>query len=263
MYDPHTRASLLHDLQSLGVSPGDSVFVHSAMGAIGPTVGGPRCLVEAMIEAVGEAGLIGMPGFSTDAYFPAGFDLDKLTASQIRTIEAAVLGFDPARSSAREVGIIAETFRTWPETKRSHHPSMSVCLRGDGAEAYVQNHSLDWATGPDTPFGRMYDRANMKVLLIGVGWNRCTPLHTAETLADVRRVKTHRVKHCGVWRDSPDVADDLNRLFPAVGAAFEETGQVTTGTLGNALCRVCDYRQLVDFAADWISAANLESGDRA
>jgi aminoglycoside 3-N-acetyltransferase len=53
----------------------------------------------------------------------------------------------------------------------------------------------------------------------------------------------------------------MNRLFPAVGEAFEKTGAVSFGTFGDADCKTCDFRHLVDFASDWIDYANKQSGD--
>ncbi|MEM8789764.1 MAG: AAC(3) family N-acetyltransferase [Pseudomonadota bacterium] len=263
---PHTIIGLSDDLAVLGVRPGDGLFVHASMRAIGGVVGGPRMVVQGLLDAVGPGGLVGMPGFSNDAYFPAGLDRATLPADRVVQIEAAVPGFDPLRSPTAGMGIIAETLRTWPGTRRSAHPAVSVCLNGANAQDYAARHSLDWATGPDSPLGRLCDRPSMKMLLVGVGWNRCSALHTAETLAATRRTKIRRMKLSGptdCWVESPDVADDLNRLFPQVGGAFERTGAVRIGRLGDAECKICDYRDLVFFARDRIDAANLESGDRS
>ena len=265
MNQPNTAISLRQDLSGLGLCEGDGVFVHASLKAIGPTVGGARTVVQALLDCVGETGLLGMPGFSTDAYFPADIDAKSLTPDEMQRIRDAVPGFDPAVSPAEGMGVIAETFRTWPGTQRSAHPTTSVCLRGRDADRYLSEHSLSWSTGEQTPFGTLRQREEMKILLIGVGWNRCTVLHTAETLAPVRRTKMRCFKTGrlgGHWTELPDIADDNSRLFPSVGAAYEATGQVRTGLLGAAECRVCDYADLVTFATDWISAANQASGDR-
>ncbi|MGI9504752.1 MAG: aminoglycoside N(3)-acetyltransferase [Geminicoccaceae bacterium] len=260
-----TRRSIERDLKALGLGEGDGVFVHASMSAIGVVIGGPRTIIEALFSIVGDGGLIAMPGFSTDAYFPDAIDRTQCSPAEIAEIEASVPGFDMARSPAAGMGVIAEAFRTWPETIRSDHPAISVCLNGKEAEDYASRHSLTWATGPDTPFGRFRQRPNMKILLIGVGWNRCTALHMAETIAESKRTKTRWVKTSspsGDWMETPDVADDLDRLFPSVGKAFEETGAVIRGLLGKAETRVCDYGSLIAFAAPWIGEANLASGDR-
>ena len=261
----HTLDTLSRDLLKLGVSDGDGVFVHASMKSIGPSEGGPSVIVQALLQSVGKTGLIGMPGFSTDAYFPTGLNPDLLSPGQRAEIEDAVPGFDVEASPTSGVGIIAETFRTWSETKRSDHPSLSVCLNGQGAEAYATEHSLAWGLGPKTPFGKLYDHPCMKILLIGVGWNRCSALHMAETIAPHRRTKADRFKisrQDNTWVEVTEVADDNSRLFPQVGKAFEDTGVVIIGALGDAECRLCDFRALVDFASEWIDDANRRSGDR-
>lgn len=258
------KKDLKNDLASLGLQSGDGVWVHASMRSIGPVIGGPRVLIEALLETVGENGLVGMPGFSADAYFPDIVDRATCSHEEIERIEQAVPGFDLKKTPSKGVGAMAELFRNWPGTLRSHHPTTSVCLNGIDAGSYVEPHSLAWACGPDTPFGTLMRRPQMKILLIGVGWNRCTPLHTGESLAEQKRTKTRRCKvdaETNHWTETPDVADDLNRLFPLVGSAFEESGAVTVGALGKAECRLCSYPVLVNFAADWINKANAKSGD--
>jgi len=261
-----TTTSLMHNLQKLGVTRGDGLFVHASLGAVGNVSGGAASVVKALFGAVGSNGLLAMPGFSTDAYFPAGIDRNQCSGAEIKQIELAVSGFDQQRSNASGMGLIAEAFRTWPGTLRSRHPTTSICINGLGAEEFAALHPLDWAMGPDSPLGKLRDRPQMKGLLIGVGWNRCTALHTAETLAQHRRQKIRRFKSGpdnAAWLETLDVADDLGRLFPAAGQAFEDTGAVKTGKLGHADCRLFDYGALILFARDWINAANEESGNTA
>lgn len=222
--------------------------------------------MESLFDAVGPRGLIGMPGFSSDASFPPDLARPDLSQTQIHQIERAVPGFDIQTSPTSGMGALAETFRTWPGTRRSAHPTVSICLNGPDAEGYLRDHSLDWATGPETPLGRLCQRERMKILLIGVGWNRCSALHTAETRAPHRRTKTRRFKlggAKGTWVETPDVADDRNRLFPALGQAYEATGAVTMGRVGDAPCKLCDFPSLVDFATGWIDQANRQSGVRS
>lgn len=262
----HNADTLHHDLAALGIAAGDGLFVHASLGAMGRVEGGAATVVQVLMDAVGPTGLVGMPGFSTDAHWPAGQTREGLTQSELARIGQAVPGHDPDRSRATGMGTIAETFRTWPGTLRSDHPTVSICLNGVDAARYIHPHGLAWATGPDTPLGRLRDRPGMKVLLIGVDWTRCSALHTAETLARHRRTKIRRFKTGpgdAPWKDVPDVANDLGRLFPSVGAAFEATGAVTLGRLGQAECRICALAPLVEFAASWIDAANVASGDRS
>ena len=257
---------LSHDLRALGLTAGDGVFVHASLRAVGPVVGGARAVIAALFNVVGAKGVIVMPGFSNDAYFPEDHDRAELTPEEINAIEARVPGFDPATSPAHGMGAIAETFRTWPGTRRSPHPTTSVCANGAGAEQLTAEHPPSWATGADSPFGKLMQRPNTKILLVGVGWNQCTALHTGEFFAAPRRTKRRRFKTGpgnSPWQETLDVADDNNRLFPDVGAAFEGSGAVSLGKLGQADCRLCDYAGLVDFSANWFSTANAASGDRS
>lgn len=252
-----TRASLVDDLRRMGVRPGDGVFVHASFGRIAPVVGGPRSVLDALLETVGPEGLLAMPGFSTDAYMPPlPPDTDSDT---LRRLRDAVPGHDPARSPTAGMGISAELFRSWPGTVRSGHPAVSICVNGAGADDIVRKHALEFATGPGTPLGEMIERPGMKILLLGVDWTRCSALHTAETLAKTRRLKTRMFKHDGQWLETPDVADDNGRLFPRVGAAFEARSEVTFGRVGHAEARLCDFAGLVHFASDWIGRANLDA----
>lgn len=222
-------------------------------------MGGARAVMPALLDAVGPQGLIGMPGFSSDASFPVGVKRPALDESRLRTIERAVLGFDPARSPTVGMGAIAEIFRTWPGTLRGTHPTSSICLNGSDAARYLTPHSLAWSCGPNSPLGRLRDRPAMKILLLGVGWNRCSALHTAETLAESKRTKIRYFKTGpgdAPWMETPDVADDLNRLFPDVGEAIEETGVVGSGSVGQASSRLVDFPLLVDFATRLISEQN-------
>ena len=100
----------------------------------------------------------------------------------------------------------------------------------------------------------------MKILLIGVRWNRCSALHAAESAAAHRRVKMRRFKLDGAWVEAPDVADDLGVLFPSVGQAWEDTGGVEYGRIGAAEAMMTGYDELVGFAADWLNARNKADG---
>ncbi|MEM1297980.1 MAG: AAC(3) family N-acetyltransferase [Pseudomonadota bacterium] len=259
------RDDLVAGLRGLGIRAGDGVFCHVSLGAVGHVIGGPRGLIEALIEAVGPEGLIGMPGFSRDAYDPLEFvELDVSEAEHAR-IRAQVPGYDPALSDVRQNGAVPEAFRTWPGIVRSPHPTSSVLLHGKGAAELASPHDArGWATGPETPWDRLRTRPNMKILLIGVGWNRCSALHAAESLALHKRLKMRHLKLApsegGEWIDAPDVADDLDRLFPLVGAAWEDAGGVDTGQLGGAECRLTDYGALLEFASDWMDTRNAADG---
>lgn len=106
----HSTASLTADLSALGVESGDGVFLHASLRSIGSVVGGARAVVSALLDTVDPHGLIGMPGFSSDAYFPVGVERQSMNEPRAGVIEKAILGFDPARSPMVGMGAIAETW---------------------------------------------------------------------------------------------------------------------------------------------------------
>lgn len=252
-------------LRDAGVCPGDGLFVHSALGKIGYVIGGPRGLIEGLIEAVGSDGLIGMPGFSEDAYDPVSrLELDVSDAART-ALRRQVPGYDPQRSDVLKNGAVPEAFRSWPGVCRSPHPTSSVLLLGRDAQDWAQPHDpRGWATGPETPWARLRFRKQMKILLIGVGWNRCSALHASESMATHKRTVTREIKDGtgpdAQWMTAPDVSDDLDRLFPLVGAAWEDGGHVRRGMLGSAETRLTDYTALVEFGRTWINERNRSDG---
>lgn len=92
-------------------------------------------------------------------------------------------------------------------------------------------------------------------MLLGVGFNRCTALHFAESLVAKRRVTTVRfptlVDERRVWVEVPNVADDNGTHFPAIGREFLATGQAKQGSIGDASSILFPMRDLVEVAVGY------------
>jgi aminoglycoside 3-N-acetyltransferase len=257
--EPITRDDLCTDLRALGVAAGAALVVHASLRRIGWVVGGAESVIRALMDVLTAEGTLVMPTFSGQLSDPAAWRDPAVPAGWVETIRGHMPPFDPARTPTRHMGAIPEAFRTWPEVYRSGHPAQSLTAWGRGAENLVSNHGLDWPLGPDSPLGRLRERSG-QVLLIGVGHDRNSTLHLAETGARRRRAITRLIPIArargGVdWVEINDVADDRGRLFPALGAAFEASGKVRTGRLGQAEARLMSQRALVDFALPWFEQA--------
>ena len=256
--EPITKARLVRDLRTLGVSPGDVLLAHSSLSAIGWVVGGARTVIDALLEAVGPRGTLVMPAFSGDLSDPAEWRNPPVPAHWIEPIRAAMPPFDQDRTLTRDMGQIAETFRRRPGVKRSIHPVSSMAALGPRAATITARHDIAYSLGDGSPMGRIYE-LDGRVLLIGVGHDRNSSLHLAETRCPHRREIKRRMpvkrEERVVWEPHPDVDDDEGHLFPQVGQAFDMSGQVTIGKVGNAGSRLMRQRALVDFAADWFERA--------
>lgn len=254
---PNTEASLHDDLTRLGVRAGTTVMVHSSFGQVGWTVGGPVTMIRALLGVLGRDGTLVMPAESPACADPSTWDDPRVPEPWHDHIRAHLPVFDP-RTTPTTMGAIPEAFRTFPGTLRSHHPLVSVCANGRHADEITNEHALAFCEGRGTPFEKLYT-LDSNTLLLGVGFNRCTQLHFAESLVPGRRTTTSRypmiVEGTRQWVEHPDMASDGGVHFTAVGERFLRTGQVTTGRVGHAQAMLFATRPLVEFAESYFRTA--------
>ena len=247
---PNTERSLSADLEALGVTKGSMLMVHSSLKAVGWTVGGPEALVRSLLAVLGPDGTLVMPAETPQIMDPEDLDDPRVLPEWHETIREHLPLFDPA-TTPTALGAVPETFRRWPGTERSDHPLVSVCANGRLARNITAEHSIPFAEGPGTPFEKLYELDGM-TLLLGVGFNRCTSLHYAESLTPNRRTMTHRfpmlVDGVRTWIENPDMGHDNGTHFPKVGERFMTTGAVVSGGVGEARALLFSTRALVDFA---------------
>ena len=115
----------------------------------------------------------------------------------------------------------------------------------------TREHSLEFCEGRGTPFEKLY-QFDAQTLLLGVGFDRCTSLHYAESLTPNRRTTVSRfpILQGGVrvWVEKPDMASDNGVHFPVVGNLFVERDDVRSAPVGEATALLFSTRQIVDFA---------------
>ena len=247
---PRTEAGLRQDLASIGVTPGITLLVHSSLSSIGWVIGGAPTVVRALLHVLGDRGTLVMPASTPHCADPATWSNPRAPEVWLAEVREHLPIFDP-RTTPTSRGAICEAFRTWPDTLRSDHPVESICARGVAASTITGEHPLAFSEGPGGPFEKLYD-LDCRVLLLGVGFNRCTALHFAESLLDRRRVKTLRFPMLEngqrVWKEVPNVGDDKGTHFPTIGHEYEVAGGVRQGTIGDARSMLFPMRGLVDFA---------------
>ncbi len=253
---PVSQTRVRRDLAALGVEPGTTLVVHSSLTAIGWVVGGPQTVVRALLEALGEEGTLVLPAATPQCADPATWKDLRVPAEHLQQVRDHLPVFDP-RTTPTPLGAVPEAFRTWPGTLRSDHPLESVCARGPAAREITGEHPLAFSEGPGSPFDRL-NRLDAWVLLLGVGFNRCTALHYAESLAARRRTTTVRFPALDngrrVWVEAPNVADDDDVHFPVVGARFLAAGRARQGAVGEAPSILFRMQELVPFVVDYFDA---------
>jgi aminoglycoside 3-N-acetyltransferase len=230
-------------------------MVHSSLGRVGWTVGGPTTVIRALLEALGPEGTLVMPAESPSISDPSEWGDDRVKKEWHDTIRAHLPVFDPL-TTPTTMGAIPEAFRTFPGTVRSNHPLVSVCANGRLAAKITKHHALAFCEGPGTPFEKLYELESF-TLLLGVGFDRCSSLHYAESLVPGRRTTVSRFPMMQegkrVWVDMPDMAADNGAHFPIVGAQFAKFCQTRVGRVGAAEATLFSTRELVDFAKDYFA----------
>ncbi|MFD7449720.1 aminoglycoside N(3)-acetyltransferase [Kitasatospora sp. NPDC059827] len=246
---PLTAADLVEGWHRVGVRPGMAIIVHSSLSSLGRVEGGAAAVVASLREAVGPGGTVATPAFTGSVVCDPAPDHAGLPTPGIAELRAAVPLFHPGLPSP--MGAIAEALRSLPESLRSTHPQASVAAVGAHAREVTARRSLGWAVGRESPFGALHDLGGY-VLLVGVGHNRNTFLHYAETFAPNRRLKLRRfpmaIQGERVWIETPDVGNDNDTHFPVVGREFEELAGIREVLVGNAPCRLVPVRELIPFA---------------
>lgn len=241
MPSPNTFDSLVREFSELGVVAGMTVMVHSSLGRVGWTTGGPVTVIRALLESVGPDGTVAMPAESPTVSDPG----------------AHLPVFDPL-TTPTTMGAVPEAFRTFPGTVRSNHPLVSVCANGRFSGEITKHHELAFCEGLGTPFEKLY-LLDAFTLLLGVGFDRCTSLHYAESLVPSRRTAISRFPMMRngerVWMEVPDMASDNGVHFPIVGARFASNCAVRTARVGDADAMLFSTRKLVDFAKDYFARA--------
>ncbi|MGH8880723.1 MAG: aminoglycoside N(3)-acetyltransferase [Stackebrandtia sp.] len=242
-----TVTGLADAWRRIGVTDGNTVLVHAALSSLGPVTGGAETVVASLCAAVGETGNVVVPTFTPQVTDPEP-EARTPTARLCRRRDAVEV-FHPGLPSA--MGAIPEALRALPEAVRSAHPQVSVAAVGRDAPAIVSGQPLGFAVGPGSPFDRVHDLDGW-ILLIGVGHDRNTFLHYAESQTPKPRLKLRRfptlIDGERVWLETVDVADDNGRYFPLVGGEFETSFDIPEVMVGQAACRLIPARQLVSFA---------------
>ncbi|NMU93944.1 AAC(3) family N-acetyltransferase, partial [Achromobacter ruhlandii] len=176
---PATRDSLAAQLREGGLRPCATVLVHTSLRALGWIAGGPVALIQALLDCVGSDGLVAMPAHSSDLTDPAQWQAPPVPDAWLDTLREHMPAYDPAITPTRGMGAVAELFRTWPDARRSLHPTCSFAAVGAGADALTANHRLDDPLGETSPLAKLL-RADAEILLLGVGFDVCTLLPLPE-----------------------------------------------------------------------------------
>ena len=257
-----TRSRLHADLRALGVRAGRVLMLHASVRAIGWVVGGPRVVLDALLDLLTPRGtLLMLASWEGNPYGLAGWPEERRVAWL-----AECPPFDPATSPAdhREMSILAEYLRTWPSARRSDHPLASFVAVGARAAWLTGRHPWQYGNGPDSPLARLCQDGG-EVLLLGAPLSSITLLHHAEHLAAIPEKRVDRyampILRDGrrVWveieeYDTTDGIADFGEedYFAAIGCDYLAAGHGRSGLVGGAAAHLLPAADLVRFGVAWM-----------
>lgn len=188
-----TKNDLILDFKGIGLSKGMNLMVHSSLRSLGYVVNGANDVIDALLEIVGEEGILMMPSHTGDKTDPADWKNPPVPAEWVPIIRDSMKPFDPKTTPIRGRGNIPDTLLLYDGVFRSSHPIESVIAKGKRAKEFVESHPLNQSEGIESPIGKLYQNDGY-VLLIGVDLSSNTSLHLAEYIVDVPYLKTANVK---------------------------------------------------------------------
>lgn len=258
-----TRQDLVRGLEAVGLRSGDLVMVHSSMRSVGPILGGPNEMIEALLAAVGDTGTVMMYVDWKDGA-QSYTRTDRGPPPSPSQMDAWPV-FDPRKArAARSYGILPEFLRTWPGAVRSENPGASVTAVGARAEWICADHPLDYGYGPGSPLAKLV-QAQGRVLPLGSPLENVTLLHFAEHMARLpdKRVIRYREKLLrrgnAEWIEIEefDTSDPVVDAAPAdhfdrLMRAYLEEGDISMGMVGGARTYHFEAASLHRFAAGWL-----------
>ncbi|MFQ8648230.1 MAG: AAC(3) family N-acetyltransferase [Lachnospira sp.] len=161
----YNKQQLQDQLESMGLKGDETILIHSSMKSIGEVDGGADTVLDAWME-----------------YFKDGLLL--LPTHTWKTVNADNPVYNP-QTTPSCVGLLTNMFMKRDGVIRSLHPTHSMAGYGKNAAEYLAGE--EYNNTPCTP-GGCYDRlkdAGGKVLLVGVGHERNTYIHSVEEVLNV------------------------------------------------------------------------------
>ena len=251
-----TKEELIKHFKACGVSEGQAIFVHTSLKSLGFVVGGAETLIRALLEIVGEEGTLMMPSQTWKNLDPSTGVHWEEPEEWWPIIRKNWPAYDKEVTPAIGMGVVAEMFRKWPGAKRTNHPARSIAAVGKHAEYITEEHDLSNIFGENSPLDKLY-KLNGYVLLIGVGYEKNTSLHLAETRASFSSKKfTNESSAIMVngkreWVTyNTQAVDDED--FIRLGEEFDREKNIKIHKVGNADVRFMSQRELVDWTVEWM-----------
>jgi aminoglycoside 3-N-acetyltransferase len=234
------QETIVKSLRQFGLVPGDVLVLHSSLASIGQVIGGANAVIDAFMEIIGNNGTLLVPTFTYS----------------FKSFGEKNPPFSPTESPSL-CGMISETLWRRPDACRSLHPTHSVAAIGFFGREMVKGHDKTAPLGIGSPFHKLSQIGGL-VMLLGVGQEQNSLLHTSEKIADVpylhisysdnqtgtelARIKTDNV----VQEISIPEVPGCSAGFGKAELALRERGVVEEGMVGSAKAELMKAENVID-----------------
>ena len=227
-----SKEELKNQIKTMGVLPTDTVIIHTSLKKIGEVEGGADTVIDAFKECLSE-GLFLVPTHTWDLVCP---DMPVYDVNKTKP----VIGALPTVAAFRKDGV------------RSLHPTHSMWATGKGAAEFVAGEEKAESPTPPTFAWDRLAEAKAKILLLGVGNDKNTFIHSVDEVLDIPdRLSEERFEVTIIDADGKEYkhsyrghhcskSDDVSQQFVNFDKAFIELGAMSFGKFGNAEVRIVD-----------------------
>ncbi|MFS1512748.1 aminoglycoside N(3)-acetyltransferase [Chengkuizengella sp. SCS-71B] len=246
--------TLKADFKKLGLKEGMTLIVHSSLSSLGWVSGGSAAVVQVLMDVLTEEGTLIMPTHSSNLSEPSYWENPPVPENWWQVIRDTMPAFDPQITPTWYMGKIVETFRTFPNVKRSYHPLFSFAAWGKHAEQVTKGHSLEDGLGEKSPLSKIYDLDSF-VLLLGVDYENNTSFHLSENRVPIYTKETQGApiieKGKRVWKTFSHINMNSD-CFNEIGQDFEKDHSVFIGYIGMTKAKLFKQKECVDFGEKWL-----------
>ena len=233
------KASIIDSFKKVGLCSDDVVMMHSSYKSIAPVEGGPKTVLEAIMEVIGDNGTLIMPTFNFD--FCLGEPYDKI-------------------NTPSHMGILTEMVRLDPRSYKVHHPIYSFAVIGKLAQPLGEISSLS-SFGSDSLLAAFH-KLDGKILAIGVPYQKSfTFIHYVEQTVgcNYRFIKEFNGKIINEDGTVDDITCDMNvrkidmgvdTYIEPMGERVEKLGVVKVEKIGNTFVKMASAKSFFEATKD-------------
>ncbi|WP_323858750.1 aminoglycoside 3-N-acetyltransferase [Xenorhabdus doucetiae] len=222
-----------------------------------------QILIQSLLTVVGAGGTL-LCYTNWEQNYEDRLDVNGYVPSELKP---EIMPYDRTFSRAsRDHGVFAECVRTTKGAIRSQNPGASIVAIGNNAEYFVENHSLNYGYGSDSPFAKLVEHQG-KVLMIGAPYDTMSLLHHAEHLANIPNKNIRKMEipllqnNQTVWvmLEEFDTVDSVCEQFYqgyfkdiVEHFCYSHPELTLKGTIGSANALLVPAKEILDYAIHWM-----------